>query len=236
MPADAPPPEEDDDPPGVPEWVVTYGDMMSLLLTFFIMLVSLSEIQDEKRYRDVLASVHARLGYATSAPAAPGERPAGNAELSGPKTAGRPTPAAPGDGGTPRPTAPGPRARLSRDPGGRPVSAGPAVAFAPGGAEFVAGATVILDDLAATLAGKPQKIAVTGFAPGGPASAHARARRVMAELVARGVREGRFRLRTDSSDSPATETVGSVSESAPPVDRAEVWVLDVLATDPRPGG
>ncbi|MGI9443328.1 MAG: flagellar motor protein MotB [Rubripirellula sp.] len=27
---------------GIPEWVVTFGDMMSLLLTFFIMLVSLS--------------------------------------------------------------------------------------------------------------------------------------------------------------------------------------------------
>jgi chemotaxis protein MotB len=26
----------------IPEWVVTFGDMMSLLLTFFIMLVSLS--------------------------------------------------------------------------------------------------------------------------------------------------------------------------------------------------
>ncbi|MBL4886213.1 MAG: flagellar motor protein MotB, partial [Planctomycetaceae bacterium] len=35
---------DDDEPPGVPEWVVTYGDMMSLLLTFFIMLVSLSEV------------------------------------------------------------------------------------------------------------------------------------------------------------------------------------------------
>ena len=36
---------ENDSSPGVPEWVVTYGDMMSLLLTFFIMLVSLSELK-----------------------------------------------------------------------------------------------------------------------------------------------------------------------------------------------
>ena len=43
---------EEDAPPGVPEWVVTYGDMMSLLLTFFIMLVSLSEIVAEKAISD----------------------------------------------------------------------------------------------------------------------------------------------------------------------------------------
>ena len=29
-----------DDEPGIPAWVVTYGDMMSLLLTFFILLLS----------------------------------------------------------------------------------------------------------------------------------------------------------------------------------------------------
>ncbi|MCA9240906.1 MAG: flagellar motor protein MotB, partial [Planctomycetales bacterium] len=32
---------EEEPPPGIPEWVVTFGDMMSLLLTFFIMLVSM---------------------------------------------------------------------------------------------------------------------------------------------------------------------------------------------------
>ena len=45
---------EDDGPPGVPEWVVTYGDMMSLLLTFFIMLVSLSEVVADQKYRAIL--------------------------------------------------------------------------------------------------------------------------------------------------------------------------------------
>ena len=37
---------EEDSVPGVPEWVVTYGDMMSLLLTFFIMLVSMSQLKE----------------------------------------------------------------------------------------------------------------------------------------------------------------------------------------------
>jgi chemotaxis protein MotB len=39
----------DDEPDeiSIPEWVVTFGDMMSLLLTFFILLVSISEIKEE---------------------------------------------------------------------------------------------------------------------------------------------------------------------------------------------
>lgn len=53
---------EDDDPPGVPEWVVTYGDMMSLLLTFFIMLVSMSEIKDEGKNRAALNALNQRFG------------------------------------------------------------------------------------------------------------------------------------------------------------------------------
>ncbi|MCA9041241.1 MAG: OmpA family protein [Planctomycetaceae bacterium] len=54
---------EDDGPPGVPEWVVTYGDMMSLLLTFFIMLVSLSEVVADQKYRAILEALQAYVGY-----------------------------------------------------------------------------------------------------------------------------------------------------------------------------
>jgi hypothetical protein len=61
---------EDDAPPPVPEWVVTYGDMMSLLLTFFIMLVSLSEVVADQKYRAILDALQQYLGYRT-APAAP---------------------------------------------------------------------------------------------------------------------------------------------------------------------
>ncbi|MCK5557820.1 MAG: flagellar motor protein MotB, partial [Candidatus Hydrogenedentes bacterium] len=38
----------DDEEPRVPGWVVTYGDMMSLLLTFFVLLISFSTIKKEE--------------------------------------------------------------------------------------------------------------------------------------------------------------------------------------------
>lgn len=51
------PPEER----GIPGWVVTYGDMMSLLLTFFILLVSFSTIQETK-FKEAMESLQGALG------------------------------------------------------------------------------------------------------------------------------------------------------------------------------
>lgn len=50
----------------MPEWVVTYGDMMSLLLTFFIMLVSLSEMKKDGQLRAMLDALQERFGSSTS--------------------------------------------------------------------------------------------------------------------------------------------------------------------------
>ena len=65
---------EDDAPPGVPEWVVTYGDMMSLLLTFFIMLVSLSELKsDDGKLRAALDSLREAFGATEGQAGVPGQ-------------------------------------------------------------------------------------------------------------------------------------------------------------------
>ncbi|GHT23638.1 MotB [Planctomycetales bacterium] len=50
---------------GVPEWILTYGDMMSLLLCFFIMLFSMSIIAEIK-WEAVVESLQRELGYAGS--------------------------------------------------------------------------------------------------------------------------------------------------------------------------
>lgn len=63
---------EDDPPPGVPEWVVTYGDMMSLLLTFFIMLVSMAEMKQDGKVRAALDALEQRFGPDIGKFASPG--------------------------------------------------------------------------------------------------------------------------------------------------------------------
>lgn len=47
----------------IPEWVVTYGDLMSLLLCFFILLAAFSELKQEREFRKVLEKIQEALGF-----------------------------------------------------------------------------------------------------------------------------------------------------------------------------
>ncbi len=49
--------------PGIPEWVVTFGDMMTLLLCFFILLAAFSELKKENQYQRVITAVQEAFGY-----------------------------------------------------------------------------------------------------------------------------------------------------------------------------
>jgi len=46
----------------VPEWVLTFGDLMSLLLCFFILLAAFSEIKKPREYQDVIESINDAMG------------------------------------------------------------------------------------------------------------------------------------------------------------------------------
>lgn len=43
--------------------MVTYGDMMSLLLTFFVLLVSMSTVEEEEKFQEALKSIRQAFGY-----------------------------------------------------------------------------------------------------------------------------------------------------------------------------
>ncbi|MCH8966466.1 MAG: flagellar motor protein MotB [Planctomycetes bacterium] len=49
-------------PKGAPEWMVTYGDTMTLLLCFFVIIVSMSELKEDKRFQDVMESLRKAFG------------------------------------------------------------------------------------------------------------------------------------------------------------------------------
>lgn len=48
----------------VPDWVVTFGDMMSLLLCFFILLQMFSELKQDREYQRVVTAIKEAFGYA----------------------------------------------------------------------------------------------------------------------------------------------------------------------------
>lgn len=61
-------------PPGAPAWMVTYGDAMTLLLCFFVIIVSMSEIKEDERFSQVMQSLRQAFGaYESAVQAVPGE-------------------------------------------------------------------------------------------------------------------------------------------------------------------
>ena len=54
-------------PKGAPKWVVTFGDMMSLLLTFFVLLLSFSTT-DIIKYKQLVGSIKDAFGVAETEP------------------------------------------------------------------------------------------------------------------------------------------------------------------------
>jgi len=65
-------------PEGAPDWLLTYGDMMTLLFCFFVILVSMSEIKEDERFQDVMESIKRAFGYSGGAGWVPGSVPPNN--------------------------------------------------------------------------------------------------------------------------------------------------------------
>lgn len=63
-----PPPEECECEEGAPAWVVTFGDLMSLLLTFFVLLLSFSRM-DNERFKELAGSLKEAFGVQRIVPA-----------------------------------------------------------------------------------------------------------------------------------------------------------------------
>jgi chemotaxis protein MotB len=57
--------EDDAPPPGAPAWMLTYGDLMSLLLCFFIMLLAFSTMEQE-RFKIVSGYIRDAFGVQTA--------------------------------------------------------------------------------------------------------------------------------------------------------------------------
>ena len=80
-----------DSPDQAPGWMVSYGDMMSLLLTLFVMLVSMSEIKQNDKFQGVADSLHEQFSFNRSAAGERDDVLPRNAALAGLAVAGRQT-------------------------------------------------------------------------------------------------------------------------------------------------
>ncbi|MDA7979115.1 MAG: OmpA family protein [Pirellulales bacterium] len=231
---------EEEEVPGIPEWVVTFGDMMSLLLTFFIMLVSLSEIKQNEKYQALVESIRHRFGHDTaSLSMAPGEMMPRNSNLEKLASQGRALRANTMNGGAPVKAAVGEHARVEFVRPGTETVIGTRVQFEMGSSELSEQAKVQLQIATRDMIGKPQKIEVRGHTSPKPeisgSSAadnfelsYRRCRAVRDFLIELGVDEERIRPSQAGDHEPLP---ADLQDAARQSARVDVFLLDEYTTD-----
>ena len=206
--------DQEEEEPGIPEWVVTFGDMMSLLLTFFIMLVSMSEIKQEEKFQAMLESMRRQFGHeATLASILPGQSPPRNSAMQTIASMGRAKRKDLARGGTKVKAVTGEESRVRTIRPGEDITIGGVVFFEEDSAELTATARERLSEIANQVAGKPQKIEVRGHtsrkpAPGGDHwdLAYQRCRNVMDLLIESGIDPKRVRLGSAGAHEPLDDS------------------------------
>jgi chemotaxis protein MotB len=236
---------DDDAPPAVAEWVVTYGDMMSLLLTFFIMLVSLSEVVADQKYRAILDALQQYLGYRTAPVSPEGVSFPLNSLLDSLTTLGSFSDKELGHGGVRTQGVDGIDYRVLRNREGIKRIVG-TVGFSPGTAALSAEARQQIEAIRIEVAGKPNKIEILAHcsAPTGAMGSadrldpytltYLRARAVGQTLEQRGIEPERMRIAAAAETIPALDASGKPAEEQ---DRVEVLIIDAWASEfvgPRP--
>ncbi len=234
--------EEEDSGGGIPEWVVTFGDMMSLLLTFFIMLVSLSEIKEVEKYQALVDSIQQQFGYSSSTMSTvPGPSKPRNAERKAHATMGRARRLDTHRGGSDVEAPVGDHKEVVIVRPGSDTAVGAAIFFDDNSDELSDAYKLVLQQQADLVKGKPQKIEVRGhtsFKPLAPASKHAdhwelayqRCRRTMEYLVDElGIEAQRIRLSVAGPYEPIH--IGTDADKLRDNARVEVFLLDEVIKD-----
>ena len=199
---------------GIPEWVVTFGDMMSLLLTFFILLFSMSEPKKEES-KAMMESLRRSFGHDMSiASVMPGPAPPANSQLAKLASMGRAQRADTMNGGDKVKAPVGDHARVRAIRPSEETSVGGVVQFPEGACDLTEMDKQALISTAAVVGGKPQKIAIRGHTSSRPLSpdspyrnhwdlAYTRCFKVKEFLIEQGIDKKRFRLEIAAANEPA---------------------------------
>lgn len=233
---------EEDPPMGVPEWVVTFGDMMSLLLTFFIMLVSLSEVKQEEKYQALVESMKEQFGYAKAQESLiPGDLRPRNSALSKTATMGRAKRLDTMQGGdkVQAPVGDHPRVIIVRP--GTKTGIGTVIYFEEGTADLTDEQRAVLSQQADVMQGKSQKIEVRGHTSHKPVAsgnglrdnwdlAYQRSRNVMQYLIEDlNIDARRIRMSVAGPYEPAH--IGTDEKKLRQNPRVELYMLDEVISD-----
>ena len=206
---------EEEPDAGIPEWVVTFGDMMSLLLTFFIMLVSMSEMKEDEKYQAVAESFRRQFGHElSSASLSPGDFRPRNSSLEYVASMGRAKKKDLHNGGQEVKAVVGENEKVQIVRPGDDSSIGGVIFFDEHAVELTEDNKRDLLRIIDQIAGKPQKIEVRGHTTRRPMDsdspfkdawelANARCRNTMRFLIEEGkIAPSRIRMGNAGAEEP----------------------------------
>lgn len=211
--------DEQDEGGGVPEWVITYGDVMSLLLTFFIMLAAMSQIKKEDdKYQAVVESLREQFGYDLTKKEIPGEFKVRNSPWELLASLGRAKRKDTANGGNDVQAVQGEEFQVEGIRPGLSTVVGGAIYFDEDSADLPENGRYVLDQLIPLIVGKPQKIEVRGHSSRKPAFertgirdrwdlAYQRCYNVMKYLIAHGIEPNRLRLSSAGPYEPLNNSL-----------------------------
>lgn len=216
--------KEKPEEPGIPEWVVTFGDMMTLLLCFFILLAAFSELKKEREFQRVITAVQESFGYRGGDGTLPIDDPPTKSMLEILEQVALHHKSHTSQSDSTQKGIVGTEAKVKRIREGLMFTLGGNTTFDPESAELKPEAREELRSIANLLAGRTNKIAVRGHAdakvlsPGSPWDdldelSFARARAVKAFLVRElDIRKDRIYLEARGTTEPIVPRAISASD------------------------
>jgi chemotaxis protein MotB len=195
-PVEAPPSE------GAPEWMVSYADMITILMAFFVVMYSMAGTKDAAKQDPVMSSLRKQFGRFTGSPS--GKYVPRSAQLAG--VGAGPVKRVGAIPGGAEPKAPiGENARVTTIRPGGQVTIGGVIYFEEGASDLGADQERQLQLVVQELSGKPQKIEIRGHTTSrGQLQdssfrdnwdlAYARCHRTIESLIAQGIDPKRLRV------------------------------------------
>lgn len=190
---------------GAPEWMVTFGDMMSLLLCFFILLQMFSELKRDHEYQRVITAVKEAFGYSGGIGTLPIDDPPLRSIIEQLDQLSQKQRETPHMSQSAQESLEGPHMRVTKIREGLIFSIGGPSTFDPESAEVKEASKPDIKKIARLIQGRTNKIVIRGHAANKYLSEDSewtdlyelsfkRARNVLNQLIEYGIEEGNCRI------------------------------------------